>query len=111
MSVGQSASVAVTRMQPGLCLADQTRSRCRGLDWPLDLSEERRISATAGGHSLLPAPVSVVPKPPRHARRLHALRKLESCPVHRRLNEYAGDMPPAVLEQVHYVHQQTLAAG
>ena len=30
---------------------------------------------------------------------------------HRRLNEYAGDMPPAVLEQVHYAQQQPQAAG
>ena len=30
---------------------------------------------------------------------------------HRRLNEYAGDMPPAVLEQVHYAQQQPAAAS
>ena len=30
---------------------------------------------------------------------------------HRRLNEYAGDMPPAVLEQVHYAQQQPEAAS
>lgn len=30
---------------------------------------------------------------------------------HRRLNEYCGDMPPAVLEQVHYAHQQPSAAS
>ncbi len=30
---------------------------------------------------------------------------------HRRLNEYCGDMPPVVLEQVHYAHQQTSAAS
>ena len=29
----------------------------------------------------------------------------------RRLSEYAGDMPPAVLEQVHYAQQQPQAAG
>ena len=27
------------------------------------------------------------------------------------LSEYAGDMPPGVLEQVHYAHQQPQAAG
>ena len=30
---------------------------------------------------------------------------------HRRLNEYCADMPPAVLEQVHYAHQQPSAAS
>ena len=30
---------------------------------------------------------------------------------HRRLNEYCGDMPPAVLEQVHYAQQQPAAAS
>ena len=30
---------------------------------------------------------------------------------HRRLNEYCGDMPPAVLEQVHYAQQQPAAAN
>ena len=29
----------------------------------------------------------------------------------RRLSEYAGDMPPAVLEAVHYAQQQPQAAG
>ena len=30
---------------------------------------------------------------------------------HRRLNQHAGDMPPAVLEQVHYAQQQPSAAS
>ena len=30
---------------------------------------------------------------------------------HRRLNEYCGDMPPAVLETVHYAQQQPSAAS
>ena len=30
---------------------------------------------------------------------------------HRRLNQYCGDMPPAVLEQVHYAQQQPSAAS
>lgn len=30
---------------------------------------------------------------------------------HRRLNQYCGDMPPAVLEQVHYAHHQPSAAS